>query len=57
MEAEVKAQYPDSRVTLRRGSGGIFDVTCDGALIYSKRDKQRFPNEGEITALIKGGGK
>lgn len=57
MEAEVKAQYPDSNVTLRKGSGGIFDVKCDGTLIYSKGDKQRFPNEGEITALIGKGGK
>ncbi len=52
MEAEVKAQHPDANVTLRPGSGGVFDVKCDGKLIYSKHSKQRFPNEGEITELI-----
>jgi selT/selW/selH-like putative selenoprotein len=52
VEAEVKKQYPDSQVTLRPGGGGIFDVKCDGTLIYSKHDKQRFPNDGEIAALI-----
>ncbi len=54
MEAEVRAKYPDSDVKLIRGGGGIFDVTCDGKLIYSKKktEGQRFPKEGEITGLI-----
>lgn len=57
MEAELKTNYPDSNFTLIKGSGGIFDIKCDGALIYSKQniDGNRFPNEGEITALIKKG--
>jgi len=55
VEAELKANYPDSNVTLLKGSGGIFDVKCDGKLIYSKQNIEgnRFPNEGEITRLIK----
>ncbi|MBA4391708.1 MAG: hypothetical protein C0399_12345 [Syntrophus sp. (in: bacteria)] len=54
MEAELKAKYPDSNITLFKGSGGIFKVKCDGKVIYSKHDVegQRFPNEGEITKLI-----
>jgi len=57
VEAELKANYPDSNVTLLKGSGGIFDVKCDGKLIYSKQNIEgnRFPNEGEITRLIKKG--
>lgn len=55
MEAELKAAYPDSSIELIKGGGGIFDVKCDGALIYSKHKtkEQRFPDEGEIPKLIK----
>ena len=51
----MKAAYPDSSIELIKGGGGIFDVKCDGALIYSKHKtkEQRFPDEGEIPKLIK----
>jgi predicted Rdx family selenoprotein len=54
VEAELKANYPDSNVKLIEGGGGIFDVKCKGKLIYSKQniEGKRFPNEGEITKLI-----
>ena len=54
VEAELKANYPDSHIKLIEGSGGIFDVKCNGKLIYSKQniEGQRFPNDGEITRLI-----
>lgn len=55
MEAELKASYPDSHIQLIEGSGGIFDVKCNGKLIYSKLniEGRRFPHEGEIARLIK----
>ncbi|MBP6972509.1 MAG: Rdx family protein [Syntrophorhabdus sp.] len=51
----MKANYPESKITLVKGSGGIFDVKCDDRLIFSKHKikGQRFPNEGEIVSLIK----
>lgn len=54
MEAEVRKEYPDSTVVLITGKGGIFDVLCNGKVIYSKHDseKERFPYKGEISALI-----
>jgi selT/selW/selH-like putative selenoprotein len=54
VEAEVKANDPGSVVKLIKGSGGVFDVTCNGKLIYSKQrtDGDRFPRAGEITRLI-----
>jgi len=54
VEAELKAKYPDSNIELVKGSGGIFDVVCDGQLIYSRQQTEglRFPAEGEITRLI-----
>lgn len=30
------------------GSSGVFDVTVDGELIFSKHEQGRFPKEGEI---------
>jgi selT/selW/selH-like putative selenoprotein len=54
VEAELKANYPDSNIQLIKGGGGVFDVKCDGKLIYSKQniEGQRFPNVGEINRLI-----
>ena len=54
MEAELKENYPDSNIELIEGSGGIFDVECNGRLIYSKQniEGQRFPHEREISELI-----
>jgi selT/selW/selH-like putative selenoprotein len=37
---------------LRPGKGGIFDVTVDGVLLFSKHESDRFPNPGEIATLI-----
>jgi len=39
-------------VTLKRGSGGVFDITVDGHLAYSKRKTHRFPTEREIAATV-----
>jgi selT/selW/selH-like putative selenoprotein len=54
VEAELKASYPDAGVQLIEGSGGIFDVTCNGKRIFSKLagEERRFPHEGEITRLV-----
>jgi selT/selW/selH-like putative selenoprotein len=55
VEAELKASYPGSQIELKVGGAGVFDVKCDGTLIYSKKniEGQRFPHEGEVTRLIK----
>jgi hypothetical protein len=31
----------------------VFEVTCDGALIYSKRQLGRHANTGEVVALLR----
>ncbi len=43
---------------LTQGSGGDFIVNVDGKVIFSKNDEgiKRFPNEGEITKLLKEAG-
>jgi selenoprotein W-related protein len=39
-------------VTLEPRSGGMFEVTYDGLLIFSKRRLSRFPEQGEIVQTI-----
>jgi predicted Rdx family selenoprotein len=36
-----------------RGSGGVFEITVDGALKFSKQALGRFPTDAEIDALVK----
>ena len=38
--------------TLVRGSGGEFEVSVDGRLVYSKKKEGRFPDAGEVLAQI-----
>jgi selenoprotein W-related protein len=38
---------------LTRGSGGIFDVTADGAVIFSKHAEGRFPENAEIIEALR----
>jgi selenoprotein W-related protein len=50
--AELKRQYPDADVRLIQSSGGVFEVTVDGDLIFSKKALRRHAEPGEIVALI-----
>lgn len=34
---------------------GVFDVTVDGKLVYSKKSTGRFPEKGEVVGLIEKG--
>lgn len=33
--------------------GGVFEVSVDGNKVFSKKDLGRFPEEGEVLALIR----
>ena len=41
-------------VDLVPSSGGAFEVSVDGNLVYSKLETGRFPEEAEITDAIDG---
>ena len=45
-----KAHGVDSK--LIAGSGGVFEVTVDGKLIFSKKEVGRFPEPGEIAGML-----
>ncbi len=51
MSAEILDSGP-AEISLVAGGGGIFDVKLDGELIFSKAASARFPEPGEIAALI-----
>jgi selT/selW/selH-like putative selenoprotein len=38
---------------LKGGHGGVFDVTLDDALIYSKDETFRFPTDEEVLKKIR----
>lgn len=39
-------------ITLIPSSGGVFEVTYNDALIYSKKAEGRFPEESQIDKLM-----
>jgi len=49
--AELKQAF-GVQAKLVEGSGGVFDVTVDGQLVYSKHDTGRFPDDGEVVEII-----
>jgi selenoprotein W-related protein len=38
---------------LIKGSGGVFDVTADGKLVYSKHQTGRFPDNAEVVQALR----
>lgn len=55
MEDELKTSV-NVEVELLPSSGGVFEVTADGSLLFSKKDLKRFPVEGEILELVRRAG-
>jgi selenoprotein W-related protein len=53
--AELEKAFPDIETKLIPSSGGIFDVTVDGKLVFSKKALGRHAKPGEIVDLLKGG--
>ena len=51
MESEFEAT-----VELIKGKDGVFEVTVDGNLVFSKRALGRFPDDGEVVEAIRGRG-
>ena len=38
--------------TLLKGAGGVFEVSVDGDLIFSKKAEGRFPEDDEIMGAL-----
>jgi len=50
--AELKEAYPDVDIKMVPSSGGVFEVTADGRLVFSKKALKRHAEPGEIVRLL-----
>ena len=53
LEAELKSKFPGVETELISSGGGVFEIMLNGDLIFSKKAKGRFPDDGEVASLIK----
>ena len=53
LEAELKSRFPGVETKLISSGGGVYEIIIDGELIFSKKTLGRFPDDGEVAALIK----
>jgi selT/selW/selH-like putative selenoprotein len=53
LEARIRQHFPGTDVELVRSSGGVFEVSKDGALIYSKRSTGLHPTWEDIAAKLR----
>ncbi len=53
MAAELKQAFPDTDVRLIPSSGGAFEVTVDGELVFSKKASRRHAEPGEVVRLLR----
>lgn len=49
----MKEAFPGAEVKLIESSGGLFEVTMDGALIFSKKALRRHAEPGEVLRLAR----
>jgi selenoprotein W-related protein len=49
----MKAEFPRAEVRLVEGSGGVFEVTVDGSLVFSKKKLGRHAEPGEVVGLMR----
>jgi selT/selW/selH-like putative selenoprotein len=52
LAAELKQTFPDAQVRLLQSSGGVFEVTVDGQLVFSKKAARRHAAPGEVLQAI-----
>jgi selT/selW/selH-like putative selenoprotein len=43
---------PSAQVSVRRSSGGVFEIRVDGRLAFSKKATGRFPTSEEIADCL-----
>jgi selT/selW/selH-like putative selenoprotein len=48
----ILRQTPTTEVRLRKSGGGVFEITVDGALRFSKKATGRFPTDEEVLGTL-----
>lgn len=56
-EEEIKNAFSKANIQLQPSTGGVFIVSVDDKVIFSKKDLigtdiARFPDDGELTSLL-----
>ena len=46
------AKVPSASISLRRSGGGVFEITVDGRLAYSKKATGAFPTDEEVLRTL-----
>ena len=46
-------EFRDQKPALLRGDAGVFEVSADGALVFSKKKTGRFPSDAEVIAALR----
>ena len=52
LEVELKNNFPQADISLISSGGGVFEISLNDDLIFSKKALNRFPEGGEIKKLI-----
>ena len=52
LEVELKNNFPQANISLISSGGGVFEISLNGHLIFSKKALNRFPDDGEIKKLV-----
>jgi len=48
LAADIRHEFPGVEVNLIHSSGGVFDVTVDGVVVFSKKRAGRHAAPGEV---------
>jgi len=48
----ILKKLPSAEVSLRRSSGGVFEIKADGRIAFSKKAAGRFPTDAEIAVCL-----
>jgi selT/selW/selH-like putative selenoprotein len=48
----IAKTQPAAQVSLKRSGGGVFEITVDGRLAYSKKATGRFPSDEEVLRTL-----
>jgi predicted Rdx family selenoprotein len=49
---QILKLHPAAKVTLKKSSGGVFDIVVDGRLAYSKSSTGDFPSANDIAKAV-----
>ena len=53
MAAELTEAFPGIEIKLIPGSGGVFEVTVDGGVVFSKKRAGRHAQAGEVVEAVR----